>query len=205
MGHRRTKDQLARDRSQIATFYLRGRTQQEIATLLNSETDDDGDPVREYSLSQQQISNDLKRIREEWQQSALVDFHQKRAQELARIDHLEETYWDQFEASMQEREESKISGSVQQNTPQGDGAPGRRMAPEEFERKTKDPVVGDPQFLKGVQWCIEKRCELLGLDAPEFQMSVDIDWDSLSDEELEEIAEGKDPRTVLHERQNGHA
>lgn len=27
--------------------------------------------------------------------------------------------------------------------------------------------IGDPRFLQGVQWCINKRCELLGANAPE--------------------------------------
>lgn len=205
MAHRRTQDELKRDRAKTAALYLRGRSQYEIAELLNEETNEDGALVRDYTLSQQQISNDLQRIREEWQKSALVDFHQMRAEELARIDHLEETYWQQYEDSMQERSERKVSGNVQDNAPGGDGAPGRRMQPTEFENKTKDPVVGDPKFLRGVQWCIEKRCELLGLDAPEFTMSVDVDWSDLSDDELEDVASGKDVRTVLHERTNGTA
>ena len=31
----------------------------------------------------------------------------------------------------------------------------------------KEGQAGDPRFLAGVQWCIERRCKLIGLDAPE--------------------------------------
>jgi hypothetical protein len=30
----------------------------------------------------------------------------------------------------------------------------------------KEERDGNPEFLKGVQWCINKRCEILGFDAP---------------------------------------
>ena len=36
---------------------------------------------------------------------------------------------------------------------------------QEKSTRTEKPV-GDPRFLMGIQWCINKRCELMGLDAP---------------------------------------
>ena len=37
----------------------------------------------------------------------------------------------------------------------------------------KDRLVGDPRFLAGVQWCIDKRCKIMGLDAPQL---VEVTW-----------------------------
>lgn len=55
--------------------------------------------------------------------------------------------------------------------------------------------TGDPRFLQGVQWCIDRRCKLLGLDAPTKQeitgkdgaplkfisTNPDLDWDNDDD------------------------
>ena len=40
------------------------------------------------------------------------------------------------------------------------------MAPDKVV-KTAKGQAGDSRFLQGIQWCINKRSELLGLDAPE--------------------------------------
>jgi hypothetical protein len=39
----------------------------------------------------------------------------------------------------------------------------------------QDGQIGDPRFLAGVQWCINKRCEILGLDAPAKFAPTDVD------------------------------
>ncbi len=41
----------------------------------------------------------------------------------------------------------------------------------EVEAKAEEVQVGEPMFLAGIQWWIEKRCDLLGLHAPERQQS----------------------------------
>lgn len=192
MAYHRTKDELRRDRARIAHLYLRGESQYEIARLLNEETEEDGTPVREeYEMTQSKVSNDLKRVRERWEDSALMDFHQRRAEELARIDHLEQTYWDAWERSQDDFEEREVRGA-----PSDDGS----LSPSQVKRKERERD-GNATYLKGIQWCIEKRCELLGLDAPEWSMDIDIPWEDLSDEQLDEIAEGRDPRHVI---ESGH-
>ena len=53
---------------------------------------------------------------------------------------------------------------------------------------------GDPRYLQGVQWCIHKRCEILGLNAPTRIAPTDPSgtkpYSSLSDAELERIIAG---------------
>jgi hypothetical protein len=74
--------------------------------------------------------------------------------ELAKIDHLEETYWDAWEKS----KASRVKVAIKQ---QGDP-----MVVVEKTR-SREKSVGQTQFLEGVRWCIERRSKLLGLDAPE--------------------------------------
>jgi len=143
-GPRRTQFQIDRDRQYIAGLYLRGYTQAQIAETINA------DPKRDYTLTQQTISNDLKRIREAWLTSALMDFNEAKAQELARIDQVEREAWAAWERS-QEDAESKKMVEAGSNT--------------RYEAQTKGQT-GDPRFLELVMKCVDRRCKILGVDAP---------------------------------------
>jgi hypothetical protein len=49
--------------------------------------------------------------------------------------------------------------------------------------------------LQGVAWCVDKRCELLGLNATTKTMNVDMS--ALSTAQVERIAKGEDVMSVL--------
>ncbi len=85
--------------------------------------------------------------------------NEAKARELAKVDTLEVEYWDAWKRSQQnaEVETTKMQGSDPDK-------PGRLE-----KQKRVEGQVGDPRFLAGVQWCIQKRCEILGVDAPEKQ------------------------------------
>jgi len=100
-------------------------------------------------VTQQQVSYDLRILQKRWQKSALVNIDESKAKELAKVDHLEREYWAAWERSCQETERTTNENSAR------DKAQIRRQQPS-----------GDPRFLAGVQWCINKRCEIMGLDAP---------------------------------------
>lgn len=132
-------------RERVAQAYLRGSTQSQIAV--------------DESVDQATISRDLKALQKAWQQSALVDIDEAKSRELARIDELERTYWTEWEASKEERETTTtkaVQGAVG-----GDKLPKRQEATIRKEKR-----LGDPAYLKGVQWCIEKRSAIMGFDAP---------------------------------------
>lgn len=132
---KRSSAQIDRDRAEIARLYCQGIIQVEIAQRLD--------------MTQQMVSYDLKAIRQAWRDSAMVDFNEARAEELAKIDTLELTYWEAWRHSCEDAEtivkKQKESG-------------GKEM------QQTLKGQAGDPRFLQGVQWCIERRCKLLGLD-----------------------------------------
>jgi len=134
----RSKSQIARDRRKIADQYLQGIIQADIAEGLG--------------IHQSTVSRDIKALQIEWQKSALVDINSKKAKELAKIDRLEREYWLAWERSCedaeivrQEARDKKINKVI----------------------KTAKGQAGDPRFLSGVERCIERRCKILGIDAPE--------------------------------------
>jgi len=58
---------------------------------------------------------------------------------------------------------------------------------------------GNPAFLRGIEWCINKRCDLLGLDAPKKLENMNYDMSILPDEYLDRIAGGEDVGKVFAE------
>ncbi len=124
-------------------MYLKGYTQQAIADHLG--------------MTRQMVGYDLKAIRQEWLQSAIRNFDEARAIELARIDLLERNYWDQWEKSCERvTEQVKVAEA---NPITGKPEPTRVTIHE-------SAGLGDVKYLEGVKWCIDRRCKLLGLDAP---------------------------------------
>ena len=120
-------------------MYLRGWIQADIA--------------EETGLSQPTVSRDLKALQRDWLESALIDFNEAKAQELAKVDRLEREYWVAWEASKEDKEvqtTEKVKGD--------------KTARSKAQVR-REGQVGNPSFLAGVQWCIERRCKILGIDA----------------------------------------
>jgi predicted transcriptional regulator len=130
----RIKIQRESHREEIAKLVLQNWTQTAIANFLE--------------IGQSTVSRDLQEIRRKWRESAIRDFDEAKAIELAKIDLLEAEYWQQWEKSKQ---------------------PKRSQKHEEGDRTkvtvTEENRCGNPAYLNGVLACIERRCKLLGLDA----------------------------------------
>lgn len=139
-GKRRSASQLARDRRRIADLYLKGWLQADIA--------------EELDIDQSTVSRDIQAIHSVWAESTLIDFDEAKQREIAKVDHLEREYWQAWEASKQE----KMSTATETATTK-DG----KRDKAQIKREERN---GDPRYLSGVQWCIEKRCKILGIDAP---------------------------------------
>ena len=157
----RKKTEITNRRQQVAERYLRGMYMAQIAEELGVDT--------------ATISRDLSELRKEWLDRSINHVEQKKADELARIDQLERTYWDAWERS---KENAKTI--TKKKTPAGDIS----------ERKTEGQV-GNPAFLTGVQWCINKRCEILGLEAPKRSEITGKDGESIVFVIKERASDGK--------------
>ena len=145
---RRSALQREKDLERTAELYLRGVYQTDIAAQLG--------------ITQQTVSKDIKALQTRWQESALVDIDAAKSRELARIDELERTYWAEWEASKEERSSTTTKAVQLAPAKQGDEPKPKRNE----ATIRKETHLGDPAYLRGVQWCIERRCAIVGIDAP---------------------------------------
>ena len=152
-------------RLEIASLYVRGYTQAEIA--------------QRVGVSQQQVSYDLKVLVEQWRQEATALLDEARARELAKIIQVERECWAAWEASKGEQQITTVAGQT------GVGQTHAAIR--------KQPSYGDPRYLAGIQWAIDRRCKLLGLDQPVQDLER---WVRQAAE-----AEGLDPQAALAEAQ----
>lgn len=164
MAATRTKFQREHDLEFISNLYLQGWTQQRIAERLASE--------RDYEVSRVTIANDLKEVARRWQQNTTLPIDDHKVKELARIDLLEQTYWQSWEKSC-EAQEAVNQRSVtvdEKNAKKRYDVSSRKHLPAR-DKETGDVITqpGNPAFLAGVERCIKMRMDLLGLEAPKRQ------------------------------------
>lgn len=149
---------IAQRRDKVASMYLSSRTQSEIAEAVG--------------VTQRTVSNDLSALQKQWQINAVQSFDKVKAKELAAIDRLEREYWTSWLASQAPKETTGAEQSTGESV------------------RTKTSVRtqqrdGDPRFLEGVRWCIQKRCDIMGLNAATKQMNLTKDLSQLTDAELD--------------------
>jgi hypothetical protein len=129
-------------RTQLAELFLRGiKRQSELA--------------RRLGVNRSTVSRDLKALNARWKEAAIRDLDEAKGQELDRLDLLEQEYWDAWQKSKNGHE---TTTTEQTTTPDGE----RNKA-----AIRREDQHGDPRYLAGVQWCIDRRCEILGLKAPQ--------------------------------------
>lgn len=156
----------AKRQQEVAERYLRGEYQSAIAQSLGVDT--------------ATISRDLATIRSQWLGAAIRDFDAAKAQELAKIDEVERAAWAAWERSTKDKEVAVQEAG----------------ADKKLKKATlrKEGQSGNPAFLSTILTCIERRCAILGLDAPKRFV---IDWDALTPEQEAELARGIPPEKVL--------
>lgn len=139
---KRHPDEIRRDRETIAKLYMQGKSQYEIAEVINAQYS--------FTITQQQVSSDLKVIRDRWLESSIRDFDAAKSEQLAKIDLMESEAWEAWDKS---KETAKVITRKQ-------GGKNAGEVTTRIERQT-----GNPAYLNIVDRCIERRCRLLGLDA----------------------------------------
>jgi len=120
----------------VSELYLAGRTQYQISLLVH--------------VTPQQVSQDLKRIREQWRATALLNVDEKVDLELAKADQVEHEAWVAWDYSIGQH-------TVVMDREGNDGS----------ARVTRtEESAGDPRFLETILKCIDIRCRILGLYSP---------------------------------------
>jgi hypothetical protein len=132
-------------RKRVAGMYLRGMSQWEIG--------------RQLGVTQQCIAKDVHALEKEWLASAVVDIDAAKAKELARIDRLERVAWRAWRRSCQrkERATTRLERKLDEDAQKA----------KTVTSKATELRDGNPEYLKRVEWCINKRCELLKLNPPQ--------------------------------------
>jgi biotin operon repressor len=160
-ANKRTPIEREADLLKIAKLYFEGKQQVEIANELN--------------ITQQQISYDLKTLQTRWTEGAKALIDEAKGRELAKLDNLEREYWTGWVDSKKEYR----------------GTTAERTRGKNFGTKVqikKEQRLGDPRFLDGVRSCIERRCKILGLEAP---TKAQVSIDKMTNDELINFITGK--------------
>ncbi|WP_114752321.1 hypothetical protein [Pleomorphovibrio marinus] len=154
----RSKPELERDKNFVAEHYLKGYSVRAIALMLSKHVG-----IEKY-VSYRTIHNDLNKLLKEWEKDRIDDINKQKLIELEKINKLERTYWMAWDKSIEdyEKKSKKLMGQV------GTDKDGNPIKPTQQEIQTINMVnFGNPAYLSGVEKCIERRCRILGIDAPE--------------------------------------
>jgi hypothetical protein len=127
--------------------------------------------AQQMGVSIATISKDIAAIREIWRNTNNTNYGELKERELAKVDTLELTYWNAWEASL------KVKSKIVKRSTRGKRSETLEASEEQQE------TYGDPRFLAGIQWCIDKRCDILGLNAPTRNLNLNLSV--MSDEELD--------------------
>lgn len=144
-GPKRTQAQREMSKVLIGKLYLQGHPQPYICAEVE----------RQFGvhISPPQISYDIASIVKEWRKRAESDIGEVKGIELGKLNTLELEYWAAWVRSCQPREITMTAKS--------EG--GQSTISASSRREQRD---GNPAFLAGVLNCIERRCKILGIDAP---------------------------------------
>lgn len=147
MAAKRNAREYERDLALTETLWVQGFTLKDISAAVCKD--------RHYKLSAVTIHNDVSEILSRWRKTLEKDIGELKGAELARINRLENAAWLEWERS-RDPAIKRISGS----------RTGGKDGDSTHEQTIEEEQCGDPRYLERVQWCIEKRCKILGLDAP---------------------------------------
>lgn len=148
---------------QITALYLKGKSVDEISREMLTLTG--------AKFGSAAINNVIKRATDQWKESTVNMIESHKSIELQKVNNLEATYWEGWEKSKGlQKARTKTKTAAKSNEKLG-------LTREETQEKESP---GDPRFLTGIQYCIDKRLELLGLvDQP--TTAIQINNNNLGD------------------------
>jgi hypothetical protein len=126
---------LALRREKVAALYLQGVSQYQIGVQLG--------------VLQQTVSRDLQVLEQRWLESALSSTDRLKAEQLAKINHMEAEAWAAWERSKQERETRTARNASRTGRAKGDKQdPGDQLTETGLRKEQR---CGDTEYLKTVQ------------------------------------------------------
>jgi len=182
--------QIAEDRALIITLYIEGKTQVEIAKRVTS------DLKRKYTLTQQQVSFDIKESKALIKASFTEKITDALLNELTKLDYMESELWDAWHRSKKPqritkvKEETEVLRSRNGEIVMNGDAPLEGVTGSTTEVTEKEQLP-DASYMAQINNVIEKRCKILALYAPtkividDAKGVDDMDLDELEQELIE--------------------
>lgn len=158
MGRKRLSHEVERDLQITTELYLKGHSTRFIAMKIGERVNanlDEGQKL--YTTTHKTVGLDIRRLIKQWSEERIHDISSQKMVALEKLDRLEETYWAAWEKSVENhvKKTNKVRGKAGASNP-------------DYQEITDIAIIeyGEPRYLQGVERCIDKRCKLLGLDAP---------------------------------------
>lgn len=173
-------------RTFVSEYFLKGYSARAITRVMKEKIG--------RSLDRQTITKYVKQNLQEWAEQNMANITEAKAQQLMKIDKLESTYWEAWDESKEENRE---------NTVETESFPSQAEEGEMKVQKQRDKVRtqkthGDASLLKGIEWCIEMRCKIMGIGSDKIDITTqgnplnkNIDLSSLDTETLKKIKEAQ--------------
>ncbi len=118
--------------------------------------------AKEVSVSRQTVWSDLRWIHEQLLQGSLTDYRERLVRELQQLDWLESEATQAWEQSKLDAQSHRVTSEKRLD------ADKQLVGVEHVKTQaTKKGQCGDPRFLSQIADCVNKRCKLFGLYAPE--------------------------------------
>lgn len=153
--NKRTDLEKTRDRQIIAELHLKGFSLREIPEILRIKTG------ANYTLSHQMINNDLQKVKNLWSKKTEKRVVMAKDEELFKIDLMEKEAWLAWEESKKEAVSRSIKKKLKQQIAQVNPS---LPLPEDNETRVETKAqTGNVQYMHIIQWCVERRLELLGI------------------------------------------
>ena len=152
-------------RKKVSNLYLKGYGQVAIGDMLG--------------ICQAQVHKDLVAVRKQWESEAVNDIKELTLIELAKIDKLEQTYHAAWLKSCTDYKEKALKEKTYGSK--------KKKGLTETEKSIKENIaMGNPAFLKGIESCIQMRCNILGIKSPEQSEVKFVDkFSQLGDDDLD--------------------
>jgi hypothetical protein len=134
----------------VVSLYMKGHSVEKIRELAELETGHRYQNIGVYRWIGEAIT--------EWEKQKDHFITNHKAIELERVNRLEVEYWEGYERSrkiLKSKTRVKVPGK-------DDG----KMKVAKLREEDRAGGAGDVRFLNGIQWCIDKRCEILGITTP---------------------------------------
>jgi len=157
-NYKRTAKELANDRKLIFEMYSIGSTQLEIKNAINERAGG------KYTITQQQVSLDLKKAKDVALKSLEDDIKLFLLQQLGKLDRMESELWKAWEKSKEpgyEQEQIDRTGTIPHRNKKGEVT--IKDYGYSHKKQKRTTRIGSMGVMDRIQWCIAERNKLLSL------------------------------------------